>query len=320
MLAHVNYIKTLSEHLEAVGDAVAEKDLVIILISSLPEEYNHLITALETIAEDKLTWDYVRDRLIHEHDKMQSGSAGAVKDDACQAALFTKPSQEQTKPSNTKNFKCFYCKENSHFAKDCYKKKADAIKTQNQSKQESANRVESTQESEDDSPEIALSARGLSSTENDWWIESGASQHMTPSEKGMTDYVTFRNPLHVQLADDSVLLAYGKGNLHLSVFDGTEKVNITLKDVLYVPKIQKRLLSLPSMTQKNVEVRFKGQFCKILIDEKLYSTSLIRSPSNHPSLEKKRAMKSLCHCGIVVMAIWGMIISNYCMKSQWWMA
>ena len=144
MLAHVNYIKTLSEHLEAVGDAVAEKDLVIILISSLPEEYNHLITALETIAEDKLTWDYVRDRLIHEHDKMQSESAGAVKDDACQDALFSKRSQKQTKPSNTKNFKCFYYKKKRHFAKDCYKKKADAKKTQNQSTQESANRVEST--------------------------------------------------------------------------------------------------------------------------------------------------------------------------------
>ena len=53
MLAHVNYIKTLSEHLEAVGGAVAEKDLVIILISSLPEGCTYFITALETIAEDK---------------------------------------------------------------------------------------------------------------------------------------------------------------------------------------------------------------------------------------------------------------------------
>eukprot|EP00794_Sanderia_malayensis_P015395 gene15395-biopygen12818 len=60
MIDHVNYLKTLAEHLEAVDDAIVEKDLVIILISSLPEEYNYLITALETIAEDKLTWDYVR--------------------------------------------------------------------------------------------------------------------------------------------------------------------------------------------------------------------------------------------------------------------
>ncbi len=45
MINHVKYLKTLAEHLEAVGDPIQEKDLVIILISSLPEEYHHLITA-----------------------------------------------------------------------------------------------------------------------------------------------------------------------------------------------------------------------------------------------------------------------------------
>ena len=70
MINHINYVKTLSEHLEAVGDPVTEKDLVIILISSLPDDYNFLITALETIAEEKLAWDYVRDRLLHEYKKM----------------------------------------------------------------------------------------------------------------------------------------------------------------------------------------------------------------------------------------------------------
>ena len=57
MTGRINYLKTLAEHLEAVDDAVLEKDLVIILISSLPEEYNYLITALGTIAEEKLTWN-----------------------------------------------------------------------------------------------------------------------------------------------------------------------------------------------------------------------------------------------------------------------
>ena len=48
---HVNHIKTLSEHFEAIDDRIAEKYLVILLISSLPEEYNYfLITALETIS------------------------------------------------------------------------------------------------------------------------------------------------------------------------------------------------------------------------------------------------------------------------------
>ena len=38
IIDHINYLKTLTEHLEVVDDAVLEKDLVIILISSLPEE------------------------------------------------------------------------------------------------------------------------------------------------------------------------------------------------------------------------------------------------------------------------------------------
>ena len=50
MAEHVNHIKTLSEHLEAIDDRIAEKYFVILLISSLPEEYNYLITALETIS------------------------------------------------------------------------------------------------------------------------------------------------------------------------------------------------------------------------------------------------------------------------------
>ena len=59
MKNHVNEIKTISEHLEAICDSIAEHDLVIILISSLPEDFNYLITALETIAEITLTWVYV---------------------------------------------------------------------------------------------------------------------------------------------------------------------------------------------------------------------------------------------------------------------
>ena len=44
MTEHINYIKTLSEHLEAIGDPIEEKDLVILLISSLPDDCRCLTT------------------------------------------------------------------------------------------------------------------------------------------------------------------------------------------------------------------------------------------------------------------------------------
>ena len=81
------------------------KDLVIILISSLPEDHSYLITALETTAEDKLTWDYVRDRLIYEADKIKNGNAGTVvkTTHTNQAALFaTNKKPHHKKPADKK--------------------------------------------------------------------------------------------------------------------------------------------------------------------------------------------------------------------------
>ena len=69
MSDHVNNLKTISEHLESLDDPVVEKDLVMILISSLPEEYNNLITTLETLERERLTWEYVRDRVMTEYDR-----------------------------------------------------------------------------------------------------------------------------------------------------------------------------------------------------------------------------------------------------------
>ena len=105
----------------------------------------------------------------------------------------------------------------------------------------------------------------------DWWIDSGISQHMTLVKKGMYRYTPFKKPMEVKLADDTVIFAYRKGELQLVLYDGKDKVNATLKVVLYVPKIQKNLLSLPSVTDKDAEVQFKGQHCKIIINGNAYS-------------------------------------------------
>ena len=284
MINHINYIKTLSEHLEAVEDPVRGKDLVIILISSLPDEYNYLITALETITEDKLTWDYVRDRLIYEADKINKTKDVGVVREVTQDALFTRR-QDRKKAVDKRKDVCHYCKRPGHFARDCYKKKNDAKKLAQEKEQKgseshagaSGNFANNSEDNEvvNDcdkviTPDVALLA-GEKSMKSEWWIDSGASQHMTPDKKSLINFERFDSPVEVKLADNSILFSYGKGDVYLAVYDGTEKVNVMLKEVLYVPKIQNKLLSLPSMTEKGATVEFKGQSCKISIHGKTYS-------------------------------------------------
>ena len=61
-------------------------------------------------------------------------------------------------------------------------------------------------------PEIVLSSSNVpknNNSDSNWWIDSGASQHMSPVKKEMTDFVRFKSPLGVKLADNSVSHAYG---------------------------------------------------------------------------------------------------------------
>eukprot|EP00794_Sanderia_malayensis_P016556 gene16556-biopygen13988 len=271
MINHVNHIKTLAEHLDAVGDPIVEKDLVIILISSLPDEYAYLITALETIAEDRLTWDYVRDRVVHEyekiHDHSQSGSGRqTVMEAKNEDALLTSKAQYQRRPINTRSGRCFYCGKKGHVAKNCYKKKAD----QKSSSAESANSVEEklTAKNEDENALTACpTANQLEAKE--WWIDSGASKHMTPNKRLMSNFITFKTPIQVKLADNNQVLAYGKGDLRFPVFDGSKRYNIFLQDVLYVPRIKRQLLSIPTMVNRGAEVNFKGNTCSVILDDKV---------------------------------------------------
>ena len=268
MINHVNYVKTLSEHLDAVGDPIQEKDLVIILISSLPEEYNHLITALETIAEERLSWDYVRDRVIYEYEKLNCDvEANAKREMKVEDAFLTEKVQSQRKFSKPKGVKCFYCHKKGHFAKDCYKKKADAKKQC----QETANKADCIENKNTEYSEVALTVNDNSALCKEWWIDSGASRHMTPKKNSLVNFQKFEAPSQVKLADNSTLNSYGKGDVYLTVYDGTEKVNVVLKDVLYVPKIQTKLLSLSSIIEKGAAVEFKGKSCTITIDEKSYT-------------------------------------------------
>ena len=72
MEAHLNHLKTVAEHMEALNDPVTEKDLVMICLSGLPDSYNNFITAIESIKEEELCWTYIRDRLLAEYERKSS--------------------------------------------------------------------------------------------------------------------------------------------------------------------------------------------------------------------------------------------------------
>ena len=123
MTSHVNSLKMIAEQLESLDDEVPEKYLVMILMSSVPESsYNNLITALETLKQEELTWNYVRDRFICEYERRKGDKDAKKSDDALFSGGDKKDFKNRNKSNNKdgkKQFKCHFCHQKGHFIKDC---------------------------------------------------------------------------------------------------------------------------------------------------------------------------------------------------------
>ena len=94
---------------------------------------------------------------------------------------------------------------------------------------------------------------------------------MTSNKNELKNFVSFENPLHIKLADNSTLCSYGKGDVTVSIYNnGSDKMDILLTDVLLVPKIKNKLLSLSAVIQKGAEVHFCNDKCTFTINTKNY--------------------------------------------------
>ena len=129
---------------------------------------------------------------------------------------------------------------------------------------ESANSADAEHEPEHESEGehgFALTVNDNSQSSDERLIDSGASQQMTYENSGMLNYMKFSTPRNIKLADNNIVHAYGKGNIKVPIYDVSKKWNFTLNDVLFVPELKKKLLSLSSVIEKGSEVHFDGESC-----------------------------------------------------------
>ena len=318
MEAHVNNIKTVSEHLEALDDPVAEKDLVMILLSSIGSDYHNLVVALETLKEEQLTWTYVRDRLMSEYERRrdEARTLPAVHDafvaghgttdrngggrnnrnfnnnlrngqqqppnhqqqqlpqqQQPQQHIQHQQSQQQQNQNNYQRFnlKCHHCRKPGHLRRDCPEYLGGGVATGFNATTNSLG-LGAGLTNPTFSPEFALKVTESSATDDDWWIDSGASSHMTEEMDDFVSYTEFDDPVEVNLADNSSLLAPGYGDVAVRIYDvnapENRVIDMLLKNTLYVPEIQNKLFSIPAVTENEGSVIMKKESCLLEMNGK----------------------------------------------------
>ncbi|KAL5865755.1 hypothetical protein ACOSQ3_003269 [Xanthoceras sorbifolium] len=255
---------TINDHITAFNQLVADllnldetfkdEDLALMLLASLPDEYDHLITSL-LIGKDKVSFDEVCTALysheIRKKDKKES------RNEAAEALAVRGRSQKQQKGRRGRSRskgklgkdECAFCHEKGHWKKDC-------PKLQKKGKVVSSDAC--VAESSDDS-DFALVGSSTASHPDDWILDSACTFHMTPN-RGWFSTLEELNGGDVFMGNDSLCKILGIGTIRLRNQDGSTRV---LTDVRYVPDMKKNLISLGVLESKGFIVTMQNGILKV---------------------------------------------------------
>ena len=215
---------------------------------------------------DELNWDNVKGLLIEEYKKREEKEnnnstcrSEALLSDKGKFASSrgrnwrrdgrnfgnTESVRQRDRQGPNVALKGFKCQQVGHFVKNC-----PLNRTQGHS-----SIAEHDCKQQDDS--IALnSSTTCRNRDICWYIDSGATKHMTFEKDLIVDFYEYEQPSKIYLRDNRAIEAFGEGKVNLSCYDESNAVELTLNKVLYVPNLSKKLLSVPAMTQMGAEVLF----------------------------------------------------------------
>ena len=97
------------------------------------------------------------------------------------------------------------------------------------------------------------------STSSTWYIDSGASSHMTSAQEMFSKLSQTKTDVEVVLGDDSTVRVVGRGTI---TFQRESMSPMVLRDVLYVPGLKKNLVSVSMIEDQGLGVSFlDGHVC-----------------------------------------------------------
>lgn len=228
---YVSKIMNTAHKLRNIGFDVNDEWLGTLMLAGLPEEYKPMIMGLES-SGIKISADSVKSKLIQEVNTSKS------------AAFYTNSRKPRNNTSSikTKGPRCFNCNRNGHFAKYC-----------KLPKKQTANKGEST------SFVAAFSATVSKNVSDEWYIDSGASMHMTSRIDWMYN-VTESSVKNITVANREPLAVNGVGCVNIQL---SQENKIQVKNVLFVPGLATNLLSVGAIVKNGYKVTFNDKGCEV---------------------------------------------------------
>jgi len=242
----------LNNGLSAAGkNQLPEMLLVCKVKHILPSSFQTFKSSWLMLSEDKHSLNELVTQLCAFEREMNADKTFKSAQQDALVASTVKQKYSSDKPKSFKNEKkvvgnCNYCHDPGHWVKQCSKWIADGdlqrMQQQRHSKQvETKHQCWLRQTVENH----------FQSHDDHWFIDNGATKHITNRSEFFVTFEKFATPHRVQAARKEVLAAVGKGTVKvLSVVNYSQQC-LTLSDVWYVPNIGRNLFSVLAAQDKH---------------------------------------------------------------------
>ncbi|CAK9796277.1 Retrovirus-related Pol polyprotein from transposon TNT 1-94 [Anthophora plagiata] len=295
MTQYVNEFGSKAEALEEAGIKLPDELLSIMLLSSLPAEYENFSVVIES-RDDVPSLENLKVKLKEEEARQRDRDEKNNGNENNSDALLTKGSVNNekytkvyskyadTKRGPRKFVKCFNCGKLGHKIAECRVKRKH---------NESHNATDAM-------TTIACNTEPVKS--GMWCIDSGATKHMCNDE---SKFVALDNGERskVYTAAENYVDSPGVGNVKLNVKINKHAINpVKLKNTLYVPGLRNNLVSVSSVTDNGYTVEFEKN--RAIVARKDGSVALTATKRNNLYVvdeKENRAMVANDSCNLKLL-------------------
>ncbi|KAG8479391.1 hypothetical protein CXB51_029115 [Gossypium anomalum] len=224
---HITKFNQLVTNLLNMDETFKDEDLALMLLGSLPEEFEFIETTLLHGKSDISLSESMAGHTLKE--KLRRGD------------------QSQSPNLGKMNVPFFY--EKDHWKKNCpkLKNKGKAIVDACVAKHDTSD------------SELSLVASSSSFHLDEWILDSGCTYHMSPNREWFFNLVELNGGV-IYMGNDNACKTVGIGSIQLKNQDGSIRV---LTDVLHVPNLKKNLILLGALESKNSVVTTRDGALKV---------------------------------------------------------
>lgn len=263
VMTNISHVQNIVFRLKTVGEDISDDMMITKIMTILPDQYKHFRSAWDSASVSDKNLDNLKSRLSKEEDFLK----GNYKEEAVAFKAFK--SRNNKKAKNTYP-PCGICKKRNHLEDNCFFKDNEKKNKQNLS----CTICKKTNHTEENCfykdrykdrknekvsflTEVHISEKKITADFNkgEFVIDSACNAHLTNEENILQDAEIPEEPVKINVAK--------RGNSMTGKLVGiVETDNVIFKDVTYVPKLSKNLLSVNAITEHDGEVLFtKNQVC-----------------------------------------------------------